>query len=237
MFLSAAAAFAASVIVTDVSAKAVADLPSPEDIAEEMRVEAEIAERRAINNAAATNMCDQLNILSGVESVMAADLPVNGGTTLYPKAFHFAEGAVTFPPYDPATQNSPEVIIRWPDIVELDEFGEEIMMEGKEQIIVLEDQSLTETRFFAKGFEAEAITEDISNKLQCFANAVEENGVMNRSVSCADHLGQMSVVEFSGQQASLSYSFDIMTTPTTPLRLGCMWGVDLKNIETAPNGP
>ncbi len=236
-FPAVAAAFAASVMSTDVSAKAVPDLPSAEELAAEIRIEVEMAKRRDINNTATAKLCEQMTILSGVESVLVADWPVNGGASLYPKAFNFAESTVTFPPYDPASEKPPEVIIQWPDLVELDEYGEEVVMEGKEQTIVLEDQSLTDVPYFTKGFTGDAITEDISNKLECFADAIKENGVMTRSVTCTDYLGQMSILTFGGEQATLSHFFDIMTSPATPLRLGCVWPVDLRRIETAPNGP
>lgn len=240
----AAAAFAASVLATDANAKAVADLPPQSeavtnyaDHQSATELEAEIERQREINNTAASVLCDQLTILSGTNTPMRAEWPVDGGTTAYPHVFNFANSAITFPPYNPASGKAPDVIIHWPDLVELDALGEEHIVEGKDQHIVLQEQSLTDVPYFTTGFVADALTEDITHNLQCFAEAFEQEGVLTRSVSCTDHIGQMSIVEFSPGQVTLSHFFDIMTSPITPMRLGCTWGVDLRRPEAAPEAP
>ncbi len=234
----AAAAFAASVLSSDVSARAVADIPPTPRFAvndEAAETDAQLEKRREENNAAAAVLCDKMTFLAGVRTTLEAGASQDGTVTLYPRAFHFTDAAVTFPPYAPASGKAPDVIIHWPDLVEADELGDDIIIEGKDQHIVLQDQSLTDVPYFTKGFIGDGITEDVANKLQCYAEAREEDGGLLRSVSCTDHLGQMSIVEISPGRGQLSHFFDIMITPAMPMRMGCLWHIDLP--QPKPNAP
>lgn len=237
----AAAAFAASVLSTDVSARAVADIPPTPHFAandEAQVTDAQLEKRREENNQAASVICEKITVIAGVRTTLEAASSQDGTVTLYPKAFHFADATVTFPPYDPASGKAPDVIIHWPDLVEADELGDDIIIEGKDQHIVLQDQSLTEVPYFTKGFTGDGVTEDIANKLQCYAETVkDDDGGLVRSVSCTDHLGQMSVVEISPGRGQLTHFFDIMMTPTMPMRMGCLWPLDLPQPEPKPEGP
>lgn len=239
--IPATAALAAFIHTAEADAKAVAELPTSAAqalIDESAKIEAELQRQRDINNAAQTSLCESITILDNSESALEAVAHDSGAVTLLPGAFHFDNSIVTFPPHDPESNKAPEIIIQWPDLVEIVEPGIVFVTEGKNQHIVLEDQSLFEDQpYYTKGFVAEAITADVSTPMQCFADAAKEDGAWTIGVSCSDHMGQMSTLTLTPTQAQLGFFFDIATSPIEPLRLGCMWEADLPGIEMAPNGP
>lgn len=214
-----AAAFAATVLAADAAASPSTGIfpGEPEAFYDESDL-SDLASANTLRGAMA-EICRQLDIINDSQPGLQEERGADGAVIAKPGIAHFGYSRITFPPLGEKTGEAPEIVIQWPDLYE-DGF---LAYTGERQHILLEKHATQNGPFYSKGFEGAGVSEDMSQKLQCFASASSIDGILTTDVSCTDLYGHSSTISLAGKNLTLTYSFNLSVVPPTMLYASCQW--------------